>query len=1023
MKKFFFSNRWIKTSLALLAFTASTKATTYYWDGTNTVANNIVDGGTGAWNTANTNWTNVGGSINNAWVAGSDAIFSGVAGTVTLSAQTVGNITFSTSGYTVTASTLTLSNGSAIDTGSGTATINSNLGVGPTSYSKSGSGMLILGGNNTVTGTFNLNDGTVVANHAGNGKVTSATTVNIGDGAGSAGSAILQFGQNNTAPFVGSSSINLNSDGKIDLNGKTIGGINNVSSLIFNFSLGSTLVGNGNSTTGGGSLSISSNNGTGSATLTLSGSGAYSAAGGDINVSSPGSSLSGVGVGGAATLAVNNGLSIDTQGGNITLATGNAGGTTVSGNTNLSSSGGGSIDTGAGALIFATGTNNLGTATSSITRSGGAGESKALTIAGHIFLGAPSGGASQSNRQVTLASTGISSPTADNLVISATISDGTGDSGNGLIKTGAMSAALTAANTYTGTTTINQGALYAVDGVGLPTNSNLTLGGGVFESNGGFTRSLGTGSNQLIWTNGGFSARGGALTVAVGGTAAPTALVVGSNFLTNQMSFGSSLSDNQTLLQNNVNFNGVTTSVTVTDNSSTTSDYTEFSGTLSGSGQLLKTGDGLLYLSNNANAAATATTRLNQGVLRVTADAGSLLGGNLAFTNPGTLAVLESSGTFSRTVVNNGPVGWNAGANGGFSAYGGDLAVRLSNGTATVTIGSTVGFVTNSGTLAFGSVYSNGTVDFQNGLGLGNSGTTANIYVERGVSVSAPEVVFSNTLSGGANLQKWGAGKMGLTNTNTYTGTTTVSAGTLLVSGMGSINSTSSISINGSGAKLQYDSSVGLSKAVTIGASGGTFTYNSSSKYTGGALSLGTGAVLSGTGSVGSVTVGSGGVLSPGNSPGMLTADTTTWAGGGTYLWEINNATGSAGTNWDLLNVTAGNNLAITATSLSKFTLSINGLTAGNLAGIVPNFDNTQSYTWTIATVGAGGSITGFDPTAFTLDTSNFLNNNPAGGTFSLAVAGNNLNLVYAVPEPSTVALLGVAITLCLYRRRRVNRA
>jgi hypothetical protein len=53
--------------------------------------------------------------------------------------------------------------------------------------------------------------------------------------------------------------------------------------------------------------------------------------------------------------------------------------------------------------------------------------------------------------------------------------------------------------------------------------------------------------------------------------------------------------------------------------------------------------------------------------------------------------------------------------------------------------------------------------------------------------------------------------------------------------------------------------------------------------------------VLAGTGSVGNLVVNSGGVLAPGNSPGTITAADVAWNGGGSYLWEINDALGTAG--------------------------------------------------------------------------------------------------------------------------------
>ena len=66
-------------------------------------------GGSGTWNTSALTWFN--GTTYQAWnnAVFDDAVFGGTAGTVTLGgAITVHNLSFATSGYTVTGSTLTL---------------------------------------------------------------------------------------------------------------------------------------------------------------------------------------------------------------------------------------------------------------------------------------------------------------------------------------------------------------------------------------------------------------------------------------------------------------------------------------------------------------------------------------------------------------------------------------------------------------------------------------------------------------------------------------------------------------------------------------------------------------------------------------------------------------------------------------------------------------------------------------------------------------------------------------------------
>jgi autotransporter-associated beta strand protein len=183
-------------------------------------------------------------------------------------------------------------------------------------------------------------------------------------------------------------------------------------------------------------------------------------------------------------------------------------------------------------------------------------------------------------------------------------------------------------------------------------------------------------------------------------------------------------------------------------------------------------------------------------------------------------------------------------------------------------------------------------------------------------------------------------------------------------------------------------------------------------------ITLGSGTMLSGFGNTGELEVGSGSFLSPGASPGTLNAANTTWAGGATYLWEINNATGTAGTGWDLLNITGS--LAISATSANPFQLDLISLTLANTAGPAANFNAAQNHTFLIASTTAG--VTGFDPAAFAVDTSSFAN--PFGGIWSVALSGNDIQLNYsvsAIPEPSTYAAFAglAALGLAGWRRRR----
>ena len=81
----------------------------------------------------------------------------------------------------------------------------------------------------------------------------------------------------------------------------------------------------------------------------------------------------------------------------------------------------------------------------------------------------------------------------------------------------------------------------------------------------------------------------------------------------------------------------------------------------------------------------------------------------------------------------------------------------------------------------------------------------------------------------GGGLTKSGAGTLTLSGVNTYSGVTTVSSGTLLLDPNGSINGSSGITINGTGAKFVQTSATPISSPVTLtkGTLDGTTTINS----------------------------------------------------------------------------------------------------------------------------------------------------------------------------------------------------
>jgi T5SS/PEP-CTERM-associated repeat protein len=311
----------------------------------------------------------------------------------------------------------------------------------------------------------------------------------------------------------------------------------------------------------------------------------------------------------------------------------------------------------------------------------------------------------------------------------------------------------------------------------------------------------------------------------------------------------------------------------------------------------------------------------------------TVTGSNSIFTNSGVLTVGDA-GSGTLVVANGGSV----------LSAGGIVIANQSGSSGTLNIGSLGGSDTagtlNSSSISFGS--GTGTINFNNG----------------------DVTTVSSTISGNGSVNQLGSGTTILTGNNSYTGTTTVSAGTLLA------NNNSGSAVGTSTLTIQSGGTIGGNGTISGGtsiASGGNLTAGSSGtgslSFTAG-LTLSSGAttsfLLNSTNSFTSINLIGNSV----NYGGALTFNITSYTPAVGDAFTVFNMTGGASESGDFSSVEVG----------STFLTDVDGLWIGTNAGVTYQFSDST------------GQLT-----------------------------------VELVPEPSTYALfgLGIVVTLAVVRRKR----
>lgn len=385
----------------------------------------------------------------------------------------------------------------------------------------------------------------------------------------------------------------------------------------------------------------------------------------------------------------------------------------------------------------------------------------------------------------------VTNGSSDALTISSVIANGTGT--GALTKTGDGRLTLSAANTYTGTTSITAG--------GLSVSADNNLGSGALTLNGG----------QLT-------------------------LASFSGPLDNALTLGSS---------------GGTINVS--------SSAATISGLVSGSGALTKTGGQNLTLSNSGNSAAAATLEVQAGAVIVATDSAliggavTLNGGGLAITGAVTIDNNITLVGSSNTITDGGGATLSGiiSGSGGFTKAGGQLltlsGANTYTGTTTVSagpmlinhataLGTTDGetIVSSGATLRVGAGltvaenftisgggYSNyGAIKVNGGDATVTGNVTLAANADLGAYNASDTLTVSGVISGAFNLGKVLDGTVILSGANTYTGTTTVSAGKLVAANDAALGAADGATTVSSGAALGFKDGVTVADAVTAAGTG-----------------------------------------------------------------------------------------------------------------------------------------------------------------------------------------------------------
>lgn len=496
-----------------------------------------------------------------------------------------------------------------------------------------------------------------------------------------------------------------------------------------------------------------------------------------------------------------------------------------------------------------------------------------------------------------------------------------------LTKSGSGTLNLTGSNLYTGATTVSGGILKVNNGSGTSATgtgnvsvaSSATLGGAGFISGG------------VTVASGGIVAPGNSVgTLTVGSLSLANGSILNFEFNGTPANDYVNVTSSGGLTLNGGGFNLYQEGTLTAFNTVGTYNLFGYSGSIGGTGtsalSVLNPQSGKTYIFGSNGSQVT----LNIGVAGVVSnwnvDADSSWGssGNWANGVPnsqGDTAIFNATLTASRSILLDGTR-----TVGGLTFDGGSSSFGYN-----IVSGTGGSLVIDNGVSQASIIVSSGANTIAADVSLNSTNTVASVAVGSALGISG-------SIGGTGNLVKSGAGMLDLTNTtNTYSGNTSVTGGTLGFSALGSLGS-GSLTIDGG--TLRYDSgnTADISgKSVTIGAGGAQIdtngndvTYTSAignsgtggiTKLGSGKLSLASGNTFTGASSLIAGTLNLASDTSLGAVPGSASTNLTINPGTG------NTATLQAGATFSL----NANRSIVISSGTAIFDTQANNLTVGGV--------------------------------------------------------------------------------------------